>query len=132
MSVMTRPYHVSAFVSLARPEHPTFAYVNQPWMEQALCAQTDPETFFPEKGQENRTAKKMCASCDVRGECLEFALATDQQHGVWGGLSVSERRKLSRPTTPIVGTIPCTGCLLFFVTDLGRKRHALRAHPESS
>ena len=44
------------------------------WQERALCAQTDPEAFFPEKGGSTREAKKVCLSCDVRAECLEYAL----------------------------------------------------------
>ena len=43
------------------------------WQERALCAQTDPEAFFPEKGGSTREAKKVCLSCEVRGECLEYA-----------------------------------------------------------
>ena len=45
------------------------------WQERALCAQTDPEAFFPEKGGSTREAKKVCLGCDVRAECLEYALA---------------------------------------------------------
>ncbi|QRN80660.1 MAG: WhiB family transcriptional regulator, partial [Nocardiopsis sp. BM-2018] len=41
------------------------------WQERALCAQTDPEAFFPEKGGSTREAKKVCQSCEVRAECLE-------------------------------------------------------------
>ena len=66
------------------------------WQERALCAQTDPEAFFPEKGGSTREAKKVCTSCDVRGECLEYALANDERFGIWGGLSERERRKLKR------------------------------------
>lgn len=66
------------------------------WVERALCAQTDPEAFFPEKGGSTREAKKVCASCDVRGECLDYALAHDERFGIWGGLSERERRKLKR------------------------------------
>ena len=44
------------------------------WQERALCAQTDPEAFFPEKGGSTREAKKVCLSCEVRVECLEYAL----------------------------------------------------------
>jgi WhiB family redox-sensing transcriptional regulator len=66
------------------------------WQERALCAQTDPEAFFPEKGGSTREAKRVCASCDVRGECLEYALAKDERFGIWGGLSERERRKLKR------------------------------------
>ncbi len=66
------------------------------WQERALCAQTDPEAFFPEKGGSTREAKKVCSGCDVRSECLEYALANDERFGIWGGLSERERRKLKR------------------------------------
>jgi WhiB family redox-sensing transcriptional regulator len=66
------------------------------WQELALCAQTDPEAFFPEKGGSTREAKKVCLSCDVRGECLEYALSNDERFGIWGGLSERERRKLKK------------------------------------
>lgn len=66
------------------------------WQERALCAQTDPEAFFPEKGGSTREAKRVCLSCDVRGECLESALANDERFGIWGGLSERERRRLKR------------------------------------
>jgi WhiB family redox-sensing transcriptional regulator len=71
--------------------------LDQPdWQERALCAQTDPEAFFPEKGGSTREAKRICASCDVRAQCLEYALAFDERFGIWGGLSERERRKLKR------------------------------------
>ena len=66
------------------------------WQEMALCAQTDPEAFFPEKGGSTREAKNVCAMCEVRQECLEYALANDERFGIWGGLSERERRKLKR------------------------------------
>ena len=66
------------------------------WQERALCAQTDPEAFFPEKGGSTREAKKVCARCEVRAECLEYALAHDERFGIWGGLSERERRKLKK------------------------------------
>ena len=53
------------------------------WQERALCAQTDPEAFFPEKGGSTREAKKVCLSCDVRSECLEYALGHDERFGIW-------------------------------------------------
>jgi len=68
------------------------------WTEQALCAQTDPEAFFPEKGGTTRPAKAMCATCPVRVECLEYALDNDERFGIWGGLSERERRKLKAPS----------------------------------
>jgi WhiB family redox-sensing transcriptional regulator len=66
------------------------------WQERALCAQTDPEAFFPEKGGSTREAKRICAGCEVRAECLEYALAHDERFGIWGGLSERERRRLRR------------------------------------
>ena len=66
------------------------------WQDQALCAQTDPEAFFPEKGGSTREAKRVCASCDVRSECLEYALANDERFGIWGGMSERERRRLKK------------------------------------
>jgi WhiB family redox-sensing transcriptional regulator len=66
------------------------------WQESALCAQTDPEAFFPEKGGSTREAKRICVGCDVRAECLEYALANDERFGIWGGLSERERRRLKR------------------------------------
>ncbi len=66
------------------------------WQRDALCAQTDPEAFFPEKGGSTREAKGVCASCEVRAQCLEYALLNDERFGIWGGLSERERRRLRR------------------------------------
>ena len=66
------------------------------WQERSLCSQTDPEAFFPEKGGSTREAKKICVGCEVRSECLEYALANDERFGIWGGLSERERRRLRR------------------------------------
>ena len=60
----------------------------------SLCAETDPEAFFPEKGGSTREAKRVCVRCDVRAECLEYALANDERFGIWGGLSERERRRI--------------------------------------
>jgi WhiB family redox-sensing transcriptional regulator len=66
------------------------------WQERALCAQTDPEAFFPEKGGSTREAKRVCQSCDVKADCLEYAIENDERFGIWGGLSERERRRLKR------------------------------------
>ncbi len=66
------------------------------WQERALCAQTDPEAFFPEKGGSTREAKRICSGCEVRNECLEYALEKDERFGIWGGMSERERRRLRR------------------------------------
>ena len=66
------------------------------WQERGLCAQTDPEAFFPEKGGSTREAKRICQGCEVKDRCLEYALANDERFGIWGGLSERERRRLKR------------------------------------
>ncbi len=66
------------------------------WQTDALCAQTDPEAFFPEKGGSTRDAKKVCGACNVKAQCLEYALASDERFGIWGGLSERERRRLRK------------------------------------
>ncbi|CAM2939131.1 Transcriptional regulator WhiB [Skermania piniformis] len=73
-----------------------FEDAEEQWQERALCAQTDPEAFFPEKGGSTREAKRICMGCQVRDECLEYALANDERFGIWGGLSERERRRLKR------------------------------------
>ena len=72
------------------------ATADDPWQERALCAQTDPEAFFPEKGGSTREAKRICLGCEVRDVCLDYALANDERFGIWGGLSERERRRLKR------------------------------------
>jgi len=73
-----------------------FDAVEEQWQDNALCAQTDPEAFFPEKGGSTREAKRICSGCEVKAECLEYALHNDERFGIWGGLSERERRRLKR------------------------------------
>jgi WhiB family redox-sensing transcriptional regulator len=82
---------------------PTAPTGDETWRLDALCAETDPEAFFPEKGGSTREAKRVCSGCDVRAECLEYALANDERFGIWGGLSERERRRLrlARRVVPI-------------------------------
>ena len=67
------------------------------WQDRALCLQTDPEAFFPEKGGSTRDPKKVCLNCEVRSECLGYALENGERFGVWGGLSERERQRLKPP-----------------------------------
>lgn len=70
-----------------------------PWAG-ALCAETDPEAFFPEKGESSHEAKRVCASgCPIRDFCLEFALSNKEEYGIWGGMSAVERKRLIQRTT---------------------------------
>lgn len=71
-----------------------------PWMDRALCADTDPEMFFPVPGANPNAAKRVCSACPVRTECLEYALEHDERWGVWGGLSVEERERVQRERAP--------------------------------
>jgi WhiB family redox-sensing transcriptional regulator len=82
------------WLTLLRPAAPIDGELA--WQADALCAQTDPEAFFPEKGGSTRDAKKVCSSCTVRSECLDYALANDERFGIWGGLSERERRRLRK------------------------------------
>lgn len=66
----------------------------QPWHQDALCTQTDPEIFFPEKGDPSRSAKRVCSACLVREDCLAYALRNHEPFGIWGGLSRKERQQL--------------------------------------
>lgn len=66
------------------------------WQDQALCAQTDPDTFFPNVGESTREAKKVCMNCPVRRECLKYALENHERFGVWGGMSENERHRLKK------------------------------------
>jgi WhiB family redox-sensing transcriptional regulator len=68
------------------------------WCDRAVCAEVDPELFFPDKGEPSRPAKQVCAVCEVRAYCLQEALDRREHFGVWGGLSERERRVLlARP-----------------------------------
>lgn len=66
------------------------------WVDDALCAQTDPELFFPEKGGNSLVVKRICAKCQVKDQCLEWALTNNEKYGIWGGTSEHDRRKLKR------------------------------------
>lgn len=67
-----------------------------PWQLDAFCSQTDPEAFFPERGDSPKDAKSICMMCPVREECLEFALENDERLGIWGGTSERERRVIRK------------------------------------
>jgi WhiB family redox-sensing transcriptional regulator len=68
------------------------------WRHDAACRDLDTAIFFPdsEDASESAAAKAVCSGCPVRAACLEFALSTRQDDGVWGGLTEVERRRLRR------------------------------------
>lgn len=62
-----------------------------------ICAETDPEVFYPAQGGSARVAKRICVEvCDVTDECLRDALQRGERFGVWGGKSERERRKIAK------------------------------------
>jgi WhiB family redox-sensing transcriptional regulator len=62
----------------------------------ALCAETDPELFFPDKGGSAKDAKRICNACEHKAECLAWALENNEQFGIYGGASERERRRLQK------------------------------------
>ena len=80
------------------------------WSDQAACLSAEPEQFFPVGGAaaarwETAAAKQVCERCDVLSECRDYALATRQPFGVWGGLDEEERRAVlaERPVAVTAG-----------------------------
>ena len=66
------------------------------WMVQGRCRDLPPEIFFPSDGVGVEVARRYCAECPVKGSCLEYALENRIEHGVWGGASERERRRIAR------------------------------------
>jgi WhiB family transcriptional regulator, redox-sensing transcriptional regulator len=64
------------------------------WMARGLCQYEPPSTFFPSDGVGVEHAKKICAECPVKEPCLEYALEQRIDHGVWGGTSERQRRRI--------------------------------------
>ncbi len=69
-------------------------FADQPWRTFALCLSADPDQFYPAKGQPTGPAQRLCAQCPVQPDCLDYAVATKQKFGVWGGLSSTQRQPL--------------------------------------
>lgn len=67
---------------------------NEEWQDLASCRHVPVEIFFPPAEQEADEAKTICATCQVRQPCLEFAIAAGERFGIWGGLTTQERRSL--------------------------------------
>lgn len=69
---------------------------NQTWRQHAACRGVEPDIFYPASDEEAEVAKAVCAVCDVRQPCLEYALASRERDGVWGGATEKERRRILR------------------------------------
>jgi WhiB family redox-sensing transcriptional regulator len=70
--------------------------MNTEWMADGSCRDYPATTFFPQDGVGVIKAQKICAGCPVQSQCLEYALDNHIDHGVWGGRSERERRRLQR------------------------------------
>lgn len=66
------------------------------WKSLGNCLGVDPHIFFPERGGSTKSAKLICHTCPAKEECLEYALDQGIKHGIWGGLSEKERRRIRR------------------------------------
>ena len=64
------------------------------WMQRGRCRDIAPSTFFPSDGVGVDIARRICADCPVQSPCLEYALENHIDHGVWGGCSERERRRI--------------------------------------
>ena len=70
--------------------------MNLSWRNFGRCRGLDPEIFYPTPDDEGLEAKEICIVCPVRETCLDWALETREKHGVWGGLTEKERRRILR------------------------------------
>ena len=70
--------------------------MNTDWMSQGKCKEVAPDVFFPNDGMGVLVAQRICAECPVSESCLEYALENHIDHGVWGGASERERRRIMR------------------------------------
>jgi WhiB family redox-sensing transcriptional regulator len=94
-------------ISAASTQHQETAPITQTlpraggWTEFALCAQADPDAWFPERGRIAAAARRICGTCPVRAQCLDYALSgADTWHGIstgiWGGTTPRERAAMRR------------------------------------
>jgi WhiB family redox-sensing transcriptional regulator len=88
-------------VALSSSRNLSIAAENDHWRSDAACRDTDPDLFFPVGTtgpalEQIATAQRVCQACLVQSDCLEFALMTNQDSGIWGGTSEDDRRKLRK------------------------------------
>lgn len=92
---MPRPHEVA----IARRDPRLLGAISQSrnddaWRTRGACRGVDPETFFPAPNEPSDSAVALCATCDVQGSCLAWALQVGDGHGVWGGTTPRERRAM--------------------------------------
>lgn len=109
----------------AVPDLPPDDYTTDNWGQYAACRGLDPDLFFPERGEDTRRAKAVCATCPVVDFCLNYAISAREKQGIWGGRSERERRRIRNGEPPVrhehgtnagyqrhqrLGTDPCADC----------------------
>lgn len=97
---MTAPARVVEVLGW-HPPAPGSNVRDRDWRDAGLCAQADPEAFFPEKGAKNAAVKRICLRCPIREQCLNWALENHPVEGIWGGLSERERRRMLLAAVPV-------------------------------
>jgi WhiB family transcriptional regulator, redox-sensing transcriptional regulator len=70
--------------------------MNLSWRQSAACRGVDPDVFYPVSDEDADAARSVCAQCNVRQACLEYALVNRERDGVWGGATERERRRILR------------------------------------
>lgn len=97
---MTTAHHLSTNFTSAPSSfpgtNPVSKYTSDEWKLDGICSTVDPDLWFPEGPSGGFAAKKLCRTCPVITECLEYALENGEMFGIWGGMSTNERLKLRR------------------------------------
>jgi len=96
MTSITNHRHSAPAVLTGHAPPAITALIPGPWARRALCADADPEIFFRAHDDPATEARRTCAQCPVRADCLQFALDAGERHGIWGGLDPAERTALRR------------------------------------
>ena len=92
--------------------------LDRSWMGRGNCAGMNPDLFFPARGEASAPAKAVCAPCEVKERCLNYAIEGGERFGVWGGMSERERRRVRRGRqeenkhgrAPFMWGCPCVKC----------------------
>src|SRR4051812_29825276 len=85
---------------MSRRTHTTQHNDDMAWADLGSCVSSDPDIFFPERGENTSYARSECRGCPVRHQCLDYAMTTGQKFGIWGGMTPAQRRRLARIEQP--------------------------------
>ena len=87
-------------ITRSRPAAASYRGEDLDWMLDGLCAQTDPELFFPENGANPNAAVRVCRACPVLTQCAIYAIARPGLDGIWGATTPRQRRAMRRHACP--------------------------------